>query len=90
MRLMIWISYVQEINPHFTGGAHAAPWQLSELDAHRLTWPRAIGISDRSIQQVKIGQPEGDSMPSQFVITEASEVMAWGLPPEASAEASRT
>lgn len=82
---------MEEINLHLTGDAHAVSASHNLLsafldnhifhgnglrvDPHRITWPRALGISDRSLRQVSLGEgPDGRR--GQFVITEASEVMA--------------
>lgn len=47
------------------------------LDPNRITWPRVMGISDRALREVRIGGEEAEESRSrQFVITEASEVMA--------------
>lgn len=48
-----------------------------KLDPGRIAWPRAMSVSDRALRQVRIEDSEGVSgRRSQFVITEASEVMA--------------
>jgi len=47
------------------------------LDPGRIAWPRAMSVSDRALRQVRIENSEGvPSRRAQFVITEASEVMA--------------
>ncbi len=47
------------------------------LDPARVAWPRAMGISDRALRQVHLGGAEGDPVRGgEFVLTEASEVMA--------------
>ncbi|MEE9204522.1 MAG: formate--tetrahydrofolate ligase [Nitrospirales bacterium] len=47
------------------------------LDPKQITWPRAMSVSDRALRQVQIEAAEGASQrKAQFVITEASEVMA--------------
>ncbi|HJU03691.1 MAG TPA: formate--tetrahydrofolate ligase [Nitrospiraceae bacterium] len=83
---------MEEINLHLTGDAHAVGaahnllaafianhrfhGNALNLDDGRVAWPRAMGISDRALRQVPVGM-EGDRAHSgQFVITEASEVMA--------------
>lgn len=82
---------MEEINLHLTGDAHAVSASHNLLsafldnhifhgnglrvDPHRITWPRALGISDRSLRQVSLGE-RPDGRRGQFVITEASEVMA--------------
>jgi len=82
---------MEEINLHLTGDAHAvsvAHNLLSafvdnhvfhgnplELDPARISWPRTVGISDRALREVALGEGAGNRR-SQFVISEASEVMA--------------
>lgn len=82
---------MEEINLHLTGDAHAVSASHNLLsafidnhlfhgnalgvDPFRLTWPRSLGISDRSLREVILGEGTGNRK-SQFVITEASEVMA--------------
>jgi formate--tetrahydrofolate ligase len=84
---------MEDINLHLTGDAHAvsvAHNLLSafidnslfhgnrlDIDPMRITWPRAMGMSDRALREVELGRA-GDVAPhrAQFVITEASEVMA--------------
>jgi len=47
------------------------------LDPARIAWPRAIGINDRALRQVHFGGPDGrPGRDGEFVLTEASEVMA--------------
>ena len=47
------------------------------IDPTRITWPRVLGVSDRALRDVQIEMGEGvAARRSQFVITEASEVMA--------------
>ncbi|HEX5647596.1 MAG TPA: formate--tetrahydrofolate ligase, partial [Nitrospira sp.] len=45
------------------------------LDPSTVMWPRALGISDRALRELRLGGELGDRL-SRFVITEASEVMA--------------
>jgi formate--tetrahydrofolate ligase len=82
---------MEDINLHLTGDAHAvaaAHNLLSafldnhlfhgnslSLDPSTIMWPRALGVSDRSLRQVRLGEESGNRS-GQFVITEASEVMA--------------
>jgi formate--tetrahydrofolate ligase len=82
---------MEEINLHLTGDAHAvaAGHNLLSafldnhlfhgndlaLDPSAVLWPRALGISDRALREVRLGGEMGDRL-SRFVITEASEVMA--------------
>ncbi len=82
---------MEDINLHLTGDAHAVSTSHNllsafidnhlfhgntlHLDLNRISWPRTLGVSDRSLRQISLG--EGDiSRKGQFVITEASEVMA--------------
>ena len=84
---------MDEINLHLTGDAHAVAASHNllsafidnhrfhgnslKLDAKRLVWTRAMGISDRALRQVRVGVGDGEYPRfGQFVITEASEVMA--------------
>ncbi len=47
------------------------------LDPSRITWPRVMSVSDRALRRVLIGEGETTvARWTQFVITEASEVMA--------------
>ncbi|GBL39729.1 formate--tetrahydrofolate ligase [Nitrospirota bacterium] len=82
---------MEEINLHLTGDAHAVSASHNllsafvdnhifhgnqlRIDLNRITWPRTLGISDRSLRQVLMGEGT-DGRRGQFVITEASEVMA--------------
>jgi formate--tetrahydrofolate ligase len=48
-----------------------------KLDPTQIRWPRVVSISDRALREVGIGLGEsGLARTTQFVITEASEVMA--------------
>lgn len=84
---------MEEINLHLTGDAHAvgaahnllsafldnhlAHGNELNLDPGRIAWPRAVGVSDRALRQVRLlGAGGGPGRDTQFVITEASEVMA--------------
>src|SRR2546427_263881 len=78
----------EEVNLHLTGDAHAVAAahnllaafvgnHLShgnslQLDPNAISWPRVMGLNDRELRQVTL---QGGRR-SQFVITEASEVMA--------------
>jgi len=80
-----------DINLHLTGDAHAVTVSHNllsafldnhlfhgnalSIDPQRTTWPRTLSISDRALRQIELGE-ETDRRPGQFVITEASEVMA--------------
>ena len=82
---------MEEINLHLTGDAHAVSASHNllsafvdnhifhgnelRIDPNRITWPRTLGISDRSLRQVSLGEGT-EGRRGQFVITEASEVMA--------------
>lgn len=77
-----------EINLHLTGDAHAvaaahnllaafvdnhlAHGNALGVDPDRVTWPRVMGLSDRGLRDVTLQS----GRQTQFVITEASEVMA--------------
>jgi formate--tetrahydrofolate ligase len=76
---------------HFTGDAHAVSASHNLLSAFidnhlfhgnalginpdRLSWPRSLGVSDRALREITLGEGTGNRT-GQFVITEASEVMA--------------
>ena len=78
----------EEVNLHLTGDAHAvasahnllaafidnhlAHGNALRIDPDRITWPRVMGLNDRALRQVTLQ----DGRRTQFVITEASEVMA--------------
>ena len=82
---------MEEINLHLTGDAHAVSASHNllsafvdnhifhgnelQIDPSRITWPRTLGINDRSLRQISLGEGT-DGRRGQFVITEASEVMA--------------
>jgi formate--tetrahydrofolate ligase len=82
---------MEEINLHFTGDAHAVATahnllsafidnrlfhgNVISIDPGSITWPRTVGIGDRALREIAIAGRVG-RRPSQFVITEASEVMA--------------
>src|SRR6478735_11421935 len=82
---------MEDINLHLTGDAHAVAAShnlLSAfvdnhvfhgnplgLDSARLSWPRSMGISDRALRRISLNEDTGHR-PDQFIITEASEVMA--------------
>jgi formate--tetrahydrofolate ligase len=82
---------MEEINLHFTGDAHAVSashnllsafidnhlfhGNVRNLDPARISWPRTMGVSDRALREVNFGQWTG-ARKGQFVITEASEIMA--------------
>lgn len=54
-----------------------------KLDPDRVTWPRVLGVSDRAVRKVTLGgtgqgpaEGQGIKRQGDFVLTEASEVMA--------------
>jgi formate--tetrahydrofolate ligase len=82
---------MEDINLHLTGDAHAVAashnllsafidnhvfhGNVLGIDPGRLSWPRAVGISDRALRRIALDESTGPRT-DQFVITEASEVMA--------------
>src|SRR4029078_9000702 len=49
----------------------------SELDARKVTWPRAMDMNDRCLRNVVVGLGgEGVPRETRFDITAASEIMA--------------
>jgi len=82
---------MEDINLHLTGDAHAVAASHNllsafvdnhvfhgnplDLDPARLSWPRSMGISDRALRRISLNEDTGHR-PDQFIITEASEVMA--------------
>jgi formate--tetrahydrofolate ligase len=82
---------MEEINLHLTGDAHAVSASHNllsafvdnhlfhgnalQVDPNRITWPRTSGVSDRALRQIVLGEG-AVARSGQFVITEASEVMA--------------
>src|SRR2546428_5335926 len=82
---------MEDINLHLTGDAHAVSASHNLLSAfvdnhlfhgnplqvypNRITWPRTLGVSDRALRQISLGEGTAGRT-GQFVITEASEVMA--------------
>ena len=82
---------MEDINLHLTGDAHAVAASHNLLsafadnhlfhgnslgiDSTRLSWPRAVGISDRALRRISLDESTGRRT-GQFVISEASEVMA--------------
>ncbi|MBM4121483.1 MAG: formate--tetrahydrofolate ligase [Nitrospira sp.] len=83
---------MEDINLHLTGDAHAAASAHNllaafvdnhlfhgnslNLDQARMTWPRAMGVSDRALRRVVVGSAGKPDRDGEFVMTEASEVMA--------------
>jgi formate--tetrahydrofolate ligase len=82
---------MEDINLHLTGDAHAVSASHNllsafvdnhlfhgnalQVDPSRITWPRTLGVSDRALRQISLGEGAAGRT-GQFVITEASEVMA--------------
>lgn len=82
---------MEDINLHLTGDAHAVAASHNllsafldnhlfhgnalSIDPQRVTWPRTLCISDRALREVLLGEESGRRL-GQFVITEASEIMA--------------
>jgi formate--tetrahydrofolate ligase len=82
---------MEEINLHMTGDGHAVATSHNLLsafvdnhlyhgnalrvDPNRIIWPRTSGVSDRALRQIMLGEGAAGHS-AQFVITEASEVMA--------------
>ncbi len=85
------VAPMEDINLHLTGDAHAVAASHNllsafldnhlfhgntlSIDPQRTAWPRTLSISDRAVREVLLGE-ETNRRPGQFVITEASEVMA--------------
>ena len=83
---------MEEINLHFTGDAHAVAsahnllaasidnhlfhGNALGLDPARITWPRVMGLNDRALRSLRQIGTDGGERDSQFILTEASEVMA--------------
>ncbi|WHZ24454.1 MAG: Formate--tetrahydrofolate ligase [Nitrospira sp.] len=82
---------MEDINLHFTGDAHAVSASHNllsafvdnhifhgntlRLNSQGIKWPRTLGVSDRALREVVLGTGTGRRS-GQFVITEASEIMA--------------
>lgn len=85
------VAPMEDINLHLTGDAHAVAashnllsafldnhlfhGNAHSIDPQRITWPRTLSISDRALREVLLSEETGRRL-GQFVITEASEVMA--------------
>ena len=83
---------MEDINLHFTGDAHAVAsahnllaasidnhlfhGNALGLDPARITWPRVMGLSDRALRSLRQIGTDGGERDTQFILTEASEVMA--------------
>jgi formate--tetrahydrofolate ligase len=88
-RAQVWP--MEDINLHFTGDAHAVSASHNllsafvdnhlfhgnalKLDPQSIKWPRTLGVSDRALRDIVLSAEAGPR-PGQFVITEASEIMA--------------
>jgi formyltetrahydrofolate synthetase len=82
---------MEDINLHLTGDAHAVAVSHNLLsafldnhlfhgnalsvDPEHVTWPRTLSMNDRALREIILGEGTGGRR-GQFVITEASEVMA--------------
>jgi formate--tetrahydrofolate ligase len=82
---------MEDINLHLTGDAHAVAASHNLLSAFldnhvyhgnelaleigKITWPRTMGVSDRALRRITVGE-DAQQHNGQFVITEASEIMA--------------
>ena len=82
---------MEDINLHLTGDAHAVAAGHNllsafldnhlfhgnplSIDPTGITWPRTLCVNDRALRDVLLGEETGRRR-GQFVITEASEVMA--------------
>jgi len=82
---------MEDINLHLTGDAHAVAASHNllsafldnhlfhgnalSIDCQRMMWPRTLNIGDRAIREIVLSKEAGGRR-GQFVITEASEVMA--------------
>ena len=82
----------QEINLHCTGDAHAVAsahnllaalidnhlfhGNALGLDPAAVRWPRVMGLSDRALRRVQLCGTDGGDRRTEFILTEASEVMA--------------
>ncbi len=82
---------MEDINLHLTGDSHAVAaghnllsafldnhvfhGNALSIDPLGITWPRTLSVSDRALREVLLGE-ELDRRRGQFVITEASEIMA--------------
>ena len=85
------VAPMEDINLHLTGDAHAVAASHNllsafldnhlfhgntlSIDPQRTAWPRTVSISDRALREILLGEETGRRR-GQFVITEASEVMA--------------
>lgn len=82
---------MEDINLHLTGDAHAVAVSHNllsafldnhlfhgnalSIDPEHVTWPRTLSMNDRALREIILGEGTGGRR-GQFVITEASEVMA--------------
>jgi formyltetrahydrofolate synthetase len=82
---------MEDINLHLTGDAHAVSASHNllsafldnhvfhgnalSIDPEQVMWPRTLSMNDRALREIVLGEGT-DGRRGQFVITEASEVMA--------------
>lgn len=82
---------MEDINLHLTGDAHAVAASHNllsafldnhlfhgnalSIDPEQVTWPRTLSMNDRALREIVLDKGTGGRR-GQFVITEASEVMA--------------
>ena len=85
------VAPMEDINLHLTGDAHAVAASHNllsafvdnhlfhgnalSIDPQRMMWPRTLNVNDRALREVVLGEGTGGRH-GQFVITEASEIMA--------------
>ena len=85
------VAPMEDINLHLTGDAHAVAaghnllsafldnhlfhGNACSIDPQRIMWPRTLNVNDRALREIVLGEGTGGRR-GQFVITEASEIMA--------------
>ncbi len=85
------VAPMEDINLHLTGDAHAVAASHNllsafldnhlfhgnalSIDPRRTMWPRTLNVNDRALREITLGEGTGGRR-GQFVITEASEIMA--------------
>lgn len=85
------VAPMEDINLHLTGDAHAVAASHNllsafldnhlfhgnglSIDPQRIMWPRTLNVNDRALREIVLGEGTGGRR-GQFVITEASEIMA--------------
>ena len=85
------VAPMEDINLHLTGDAHAVATSHNLLSAFLdnhifhgnalsidppwMMWPRTLNVNDRALREIALGEGTGGRR-GQFVITEASEIMA--------------